>query len=443
MSLINSASSESSLRKWNFLLLSAGVVIYFFVNFQRSSIPGTIFSELQRDFSATATQVTNISAVFMYVYAATQLLAGLLSDKFGGVRTIFWGGLFFCVGSLIFPFCSSLTWLLVGRVLVGLGAGTIYLALVKEIDRIYPNTFTSVLGTIILLGYCGSILGGLPLSVAVKVVHWRWAFAAVAVMTLIGFLAFAFCSRRIKATPVRREKLSLFPLLIVMKSRNTRILLIAGGVGYAVYYLMLAVLGKKLLEDFCGTSPVVAGGCLSLMVVVSGVMNFLVGVWSTKCGNLRKPFLLWLLGVGVFAGVMGLIGLQIKAGTVYFAAILLLFSAMAGFSAVTNSMMREYNPPQYTSSGASVLNFIAYLAVAVCGNIAGVLMDKFAFGKAVKNASGVIIYPASSYTAVMLLALFIAIAALVAAFMLPETHGKNLYQEEKRQKYMERRTNGI
>ena len=56
MSLSNSASSESSLRKWNFLLLSAGVVIYFFVNFQRSSIPGTIFSELQRDFSATATQ---------------------------------------------------------------------------------------------------------------------------------------------------------------------------------------------------------------------------------------------------------------------------------------------------------------------------------------------------------------------------------------------------
>ena len=425
---LGKSAESASLRKWNFYLLASAVVIYFFVNFQRSSIPGTIFNELQSDFSATAAQVTDISAVFMYVYAATQLLAGLLSDKFGGVRTIFWGGLFFCAGSLIFPVCSSLGWLLVGRVMVGLGAGTIYLAVVKEIDRIYPNTFTSVLGMVILLGYGGSILGGLPLSVAVKVVPWRWAFAAVALLTLAGFLAFAFCSKHINRQPVRREKLSLFPLIVVMKSRNSRILLIAGGVGYAVYYLMLAVLGKKLLEDFCGTSPIIAGGCLSLMVVVSGVMNFLIGLWSTKAGNLRKTFVVALLSVGVFSAVMGLIGLQIKAGTFYFATVLMLFSAMAGFSAVTNSLMREYNPPQYTSSGASVLNFIAYLAVAVCGNFAGFLMDKFAFGKAVKNAAGAVIYPASSYVAVMLLALFIALLALGAAMMLPETHGENLYK---------------
>ena len=435
MSLDNTAE-KNSLQKWNFYLLSAAVVIYFFVNFQRSSIPGSIFNELQGDFSATAAQVTNMSAVFMYVYAATQLLAGLLSDKFGGIRTIFWGGLFFCVGSLIFPLCNSLGWLLIGRVMVGLGAGTIYLAVVKEIDRIYPATFTSVLGTVILLGYGGSIFGGLPLSAAVKVVPWRWAFAVVALLTLAGFLAFWFCSRRVEKIPVRREKLSLFPIIVVLKSRNSRILLVAGGVGYAVYYLMLAVLGKKLLEDFCGTSPVVAGGCLSLMVVVSGVMNFLIGVWSTKSGNLRKPFVVVLLGVGVVSAVLGLIGLHVKAGTFYFAAVLMLFSAMAGFSAVTNSLMREYNPPQYTSSGASVLNFIAYLAVAVCGNLAGFLMDKFAFGKAVKTAAGAIIYPASSYAAVMLLALFIAVVALAAAMMLPETHGQNLYrlQKLKRQK---------
>ena len=52
-------------KKWNKWLLYGAVVIYFFVNFQRSAIPGTIFNELQSDFSATAAQVTLISAVFM------------------------------------------------------------------------------------------------------------------------------------------------------------------------------------------------------------------------------------------------------------------------------------------------------------------------------------------------------------------------------------------
>ena len=164
MSLMPVAADKKSGSKLNLWLLATAVVIYFFVNFQRSSIPGTIFNELQSAFSATAAQVTNISAVFMYVYAFTQLVAGLASDKFGGVRTIFWGGLLFCIGSLLFPVCSNLGLLLLGRVLVGLGAGTIYLAIVKEVDRIYPEKFTSVLGTVILLGYAGSILGGLPLS---------------------------------------------------------------------------------------------------------------------------------------------------------------------------------------------------------------------------------------------------------------------------------------
>ena len=197
--LQDNAAENSSLmqKKWNWWLLATSVVIYFFVNFQRSSIPGTIFNELQSDFQATAAQVTNISAVFMYVYAATQLVAGLAADKFGGVRTIFWGALLLCVGSLIFPLCSNMWLLLLGRVLVGLGCGAIYLAIVKEIDRIYPEKFTSVLGSVILLGYAGSIIGGWPLSKAVQYVSWRWAFAAAA------WAVTALCSlRQTRVTPL-------------------------------------------------------------------------------------------------------------------------------------------------------------------------------------------------------------------------------------------------
>ena len=417
-------------QKWNWWLLATSVVIYFFVNFQRSSIPGTIFNELQSTFQATASQVASISAVFMYVYAATQLVAGLAADKFGGVRTIFWGALLLCIGSLIFPFCGNLGLLLLGRILVGLGCGAIYLAIVKEIDRIYPEKFTSVLGTVILLGYAGSIVGGLPLSKAVEYISWRLAFAIVAGLTLLGYLSFVYCKSKIDIPPVRREKLSLLPFIVILKSRNCRWLLIAGGVGYAVYYLLLAVIGKKLLEDFCGTPSLIAGGCVSLMVIVAGMMNFLVGCLSTRFGNLRKPFLYATLSSCLLGAVMGLIGLQIKAGTVYFVIVMQLFAVSAGFSPVTNSLMREYTPPQYTGSGTSILNFVAYLAVAVCSNLAGWLMDIFSSGKIVKE--NVVIYPASSYAAVLILSLLIAVLALATATMLPETRGKNICRLERK-----------
>ena len=94
--------------------------------------------------------------------------------------------------------------------------------------------------------------------------------------------------------------------------------------------------------------------------------------------------------------------------------------------------MREYNPPQYTGSGASILNFVAYLAVAVCGNLSGWMMEVFSYGKK-RVVVDAVIYPASSYMAVMMLALLIAVMAIVAAMMLPETFGQNLYKL-KRQK---------
>ena len=420
-------------KKWNRFLLWGAVVIYFFVNFQRSAMPGTIFNELQSDFSATAAQVTLISAVFMYVYAATQLVAGLMSDKFGGARTILVGGLLFCGGSFISPLCGNLGFLLFSRVLVGLGAGAIYLALVKEIDRIYPDKFTAVLGSVILLGYCGSIFGGFPLSKAVAVVSWRWVFGVTGVLSLLGFAAFVFCCRKVKLPKVRREKLSILPFAVVIRSRNCQKLFLSGGVGYAVYYLMLAVMGKKILEDICGTSPGTAGACLSLMVVVSGGLNYLFGYLSTRWGNIRKPFVIGTMAASVIGAVMGLIGLQIGAGTWYFVIVMQLFAASAGFSSVTNSLMREYSPAQYTGSGASVLNFVAYLAVAICGNLAGYLMDTFAFGKA-QTVGKAVIYPASSYQAVFVLSLLIGLIALAAAFTLPETRGQNIYKAEKIQR---------
>ena len=139
----------------------------------------------------------------------------------------------------------------------------------------------------------------------------------------------------------------------------------------------------------------------------------------------------------LIGAVMGLIGLQLKAGTWYFVIVMQLFAVSAGFSPVTNSLMREYTPAQYTGSGASVLNFVAYLAVAVCGNLAGWLMDIFSTGKVVKD--GAVIYPVNSYAAVLVLSLVIAVIAVAAATVLPETRGKNIYKQEKLQQKAKRK----
>jgi MFS family permease len=106
-------------------MLGMGVMLYFFANLQRVAIPGSIFNELQTDLNASAKYITALSSMFMYIYAAGQLCAGLLADRYGGERVITFGALLFCLGSILFPFCTSLPLLYFCRFLVGMGASAI------------------------------------------------------------------------------------------------------------------------------------------------------------------------------------------------------------------------------------------------------------------------------------------------------------------------------
>ena len=68
------------------ILAMAG--LYFFSFFQRVAIPGAIFNDIQTEFSISAEEVTRLSAIYLFVYAVMQPFAGLLADRFGGVRVV-------------------------------------------------------------------------------------------------------------------------------------------------------------------------------------------------------------------------------------------------------------------------------------------------------------------------------------------------------------------
>src|SRR5574344_393868 len=99
-------------------------ILYFFVNIQRAAIPGAIFDTLQVDFNADAAQITALGAILMYIYAVMQLILGVFVEKFGGKKIIYFGSLFFCVGSFLFVFAKNLNFLFFSRCLVAIGVSS-------------------------------------------------------------------------------------------------------------------------------------------------------------------------------------------------------------------------------------------------------------------------------------------------------------------------------
>ena len=116
---------------------AAMVVIYGIAYFQRTGIPGTIFDELQHDFSLSASAVTALGALFVYVYAGMQLVVGVAADRYGGRRTLLFGSTIMCAGSLLFPCAHSTVMLFTSRALIGFGSSFVYLSIVKEVDTLF------------------------------------------------------------------------------------------------------------------------------------------------------------------------------------------------------------------------------------------------------------------------------------------------------------------
>ena len=118
-----------------FLIIIA-TTFYFLANIQRSGIPGAIFDLLQGDYSACASKITFLGAIFCYIYAITQLVVGLMVDKIGGFRVIAIGSVMFAIGSILFPYSDNILGLYLSRALVGFGAATFYLSLIREVKNL-------------------------------------------------------------------------------------------------------------------------------------------------------------------------------------------------------------------------------------------------------------------------------------------------------------------
>lgn len=422
-------------RRLAVLLFALGIVIYFVVNIQRIAVPGQIFNELQSDLQISATRVANLGAIFMYVYAATQLLVGVLVDKYGGMRVLGIGAVLMTVGGILFPLSESFATLLLSRMLVGLGCGAAYLSMVKECDRLYSNNFTAVMGLVIFLGYFGGVAGTFPLARGTAWLGWRTCLMIIAVIGALPTLFIAGIWKKVPHPKVTDDKISLKPYALAFRNINNLKCLFSYAINFSLYYVILTVVGKKFLEDVGGVSSGLASFSCAMMVILSAILNQAVGVLCTYTGNLRKPYFRCLNLFPLLGCIMVVIGIFLKGAEpgwgAYFITAFVIISLTAGFSPITNALSRETNPPSATGVAVGVTNFSAYIMVAAFGSLSGIVLDFFRSQTTI-SADGSLIYPNMAWLCLFGLLLLVSIVTFKISLTYPETYGRNIYAGKKR-----------
>ena len=180
-----------------FLTFTAG---YFLSYFLRSA-NAVLAPDLQRDVGLGPADLGLMTSLFFAAYAAAQVPVGVALDRWGprgvAVSLMSLG----VAGALLFAIGTSLPTLALGRMLLGVGTGSVLLAGLKAFALWWPaHRFATISGVYFSAGSLGALLATSPLAWANAAFGWRTTFvaaaAAVAAVTVLVWLRTPPAARR-------------------------------------------------------------------------------------------------------------------------------------------------------------------------------------------------------------------------------------------------------
>ncbi|QFR01563.1 MFS transporter [Streptomyces phaeolivaceus] len=146
-----------------------------------------IIGEIQRDLGASAAALAWIPAAFILPTAILELNFGVLGDLFGRRRLLVVGGLLITAGCLVVASAGSLTQLIAGQAVAGLGAAAIFPSSLAVIVAGTPEAATRARALsywAVSLAF-GAMIAPLISGFTAEHTHWGWAFVPLAVFGVV------------------------------------------------------------------------------------------------------------------------------------------------------------------------------------------------------------------------------------------------------------------
>lgn len=164
-------SSRWHLGGWTLWSIAAVFYAYEFIH---RVVPSILTNELRVGLSINDHQLGMIGAMYFYAYAAFQLPAGVLIDRFGAKKLLVTASAVLTLGSFIFASTSSFHVAQMSRFLIGMGSAFAFIGCLKiGAQWLTMSSFPLVIGLTNLCGTLGALSGGKPMSYLVNEFGWR------------------------------------------------------------------------------------------------------------------------------------------------------------------------------------------------------------------------------------------------------------------------------
>jgi MFS family permease len=387
----------------------ATALAYLFIVSQRTA-PGVISDHLLRDFHTTGSVLGMVSGLQFFMYMILQIPVGLWGDRFGPTRFLVFGVICNGAGTLIYSLASSLSLLLVGRVLVGLGDAMIWVNCVLLLSMLFSrDVFAEVLGWTGTMGNLGGILTTMPLAWWVTLSGWRIPFMVMGIILIVHAACMFWMFRRSPAAePVLSaaedgKALHVLREILFHKKSWPPFLCHFGIVGtYAGFISLWAV---PFLLDSYGISRTAAAGIVGFGLLGAVAGGPLSGFAAKKAGEYRKPYIvIHAMVVGMWL-LLFLFGAAMPLWVAY--ALFFLLGFGSGGSMLTFASIRETFPVNQVGVMSGLANTGGFLSAVLIPPLMGVVLDNLGM------------HASSSYRLAFLIPCVFSVIGCIGSMLLP------------------------
>jgi sugar phosphate permease len=418
--------------RYRWLVFWVMAMVYVSAFFHRVS-PAVVALDIQQAFDISAGLVGLLSSTYFYAYAFIQFPAGLLSDSMGPRKTVTIFLLIGAVGSFLFGNAPDFTQCLIGRLLVGLGAGMAFTPTMKIISGWFRvSEFATMNGITLAMGGVGALTAAAPLALVTGMVGWRVSFEIIAVGTI--FLA-AIVWITVRNRPEDLGWPSLREIDPVYGNADApvqrKIGLWAGARMVLTEKYFWAVAGWSFFSMGCffafgglwagpylmhvyGMTRTEAGNVLNMLAVGIVAGSPCMAYLSEKIFRSRKKVL--VLSAAILTALLIIFNV-FPSGIphVFLYPLFLLFSATSlapGVMSITTT--KELFPVEITGTSIGTVNLFPFVGGALMQVGVGWLLD--AYPKAVSGG-----YSLQAYSTMTMALLIAAIIGLICALLMKET----------------------
>jgi len=375
---------EKQTSKYRWVVFASVLFTYFLIVSQRTA-PGLISDQLMKDFNLTAATIGLLTSIQFLAYAGFQIPIGILSDRFGPNFFLIIGALLNGIGTLIYSLAPNAFFLLVARLLAGLGDATIWVNLVLILSQWFKvREFVGLLGIAGMAGSFGFLLATVPFSAWISLSGWRTPFFITGIVLVLSAVLLYFVLEKkskqlfkndtVKVKQKKPREKTIVVLRRIFSSRQA----------WAAFFCHFGLVGTYV--GFIGSWAVPYGMHVydmtrsqSSQLVMIGLIGALVGApltsWiSSRLDSIKRPFIV----VHVIAFVSWLVLFFSGKPPYYMLVIIFLLIGYGnGSSSLTFAIVRKSFDMKEVGVVSGFANTGGFLSAVLLPSIFGKVLDHF------------------------------------------------------------------